>query len=177
MAGSHAGRHAAPRRGRRWVILLAVLAVLALLAAAFLIAAPSAPAQPAVQDHAVLASSTETLGQRVLDKAETKVNHWYLYGAAGPVYFDCSGLVHWAAGQLGVYVPHSTYSMLAGTAHLYYIPLSQARRGDLLFFGSGHVEFATIWYHTSFGAHHSGTTVGWRGWSSYYHPTAAMRFR
>jgi peptidoglycan DL-endopeptidase CwlO len=150
-----------------------------LLILAALLAIPSLAAAPAA--HAATTSAprvtTNTLGDRVLNKAITRAGHWYSYGAAGPTYFDCSGLVTWAAKQIGVYVPHSTYSMLAGTAHLYRIPLSSARRGDLLFFGSGHVEFNTAWYHTSFGAHHSGTRVGWRGWNSYYAPTMAMRFR
>lgn len=145
-----------------------LLPVLALLAA--LLAVPALTAAPA---HA----STTTLGGQILSTAETKAGNWYSYGAAGPTYFDCSGLVVWAAARHGISVPHSTYSMLAGTAHLYRISLSQVRRGDLLFFGSGHVEFATIWYHTSFGAHHTGTRVGWRGWNGYYAPTMAMRFR
>ena len=124
-----------------------------------------------------LASVTETLGQRILDKAETRAGDWYVWAGAGPTTFDCSGLVYWAARQLGVYVPHSTTMMLAGTAHLYRIPLSEARRGDLMFYGSGHVEFDTVWYHTTFGAQESGTRVGWHRWDSWWHPTMAMRFR
>lgn len=145
---------------RRLAVLLAVLGALGL----------SLTAPPA---HA----RTLTLGDRVLNAAETRAGDWYSYGAAGPSAFDCSGLVYWAAGQLGISVPRTTYGMLAGSAHLYRIPLSQIRRGDLVFFGSGHVELATILYHVSFGAHHSGTRVGWRGWSGWYAPTMAMRFR
>ncbi len=122
-------------------------------------------------------ASTGTLGDRVLNMAETKAWHWYSFGSAGPTYFDCSGLVYWAAAQLGITVPRTTYGMLAGGTHLYSIPLSQIRRGDLVFYGSGHVEINTGWYHTSFGAHHSGTQVGWQHWNGYYAPTMAMRFR
>ena len=150
-------------------------ALLALLAA--LIAVPALTASPAHAATTAPALSTATLGDRVLNMAETKYGHWYSYGAAGPTYFDCSGLVMWAASRLGISVPHSTYSMLAGTAHLYRLPLSSIRRGDLVFYGSGHVEINTAWYHTSFGAHHTGTRVGWQKWGSYYHPTMAMRFR
>lgn len=145
-----------------------LLSVLALLGT--LLAIPALTAAPV---HA----STSTLGDRILSTAETRTGDWYNYGAAGPSYFDCSGLVAWSAARLGISVPHSTYSMLAGTAHLYRIPLSSARRGDLLFYGSGHVEFATAWYHTSFGAAHTGTRVGWHKWNSYWQPTMAMRFR
>lgn len=153
-------------------VLLALMVTLVLTA--------GSAALSSTQAHAAVTAprvTANTLGDRVLNKAETKAWHWYSYGAAGPTYFDCSGLIVWAAAQLGVSVPHSTYSMLAGTAHLYRIPLSSVRRGDLVFYGSGHVEINTAWYHTSFGAHHSGTRVGWRGWNSYYHPTMAMRFR
>jgi cell wall-associated NlpC family hydrolase len=74
----------------------------------------------------------------------------------------------------GIWLPHSTYAML-GNRHLHWIPLSQARRGDLMFYGSGHVEINTIWYHQTFGAHSSGQRVGWIKWGPWWHPTAAYR--
>ena len=153
------------RRGR----LLPVSMILGLSCAAVMLTAAPASAAPALP--------AGTVGDRVLNSAETKAGAWYSYGSAGPSVFDCSGLVSWAAGRAGVSVPHSTYGMLAGTAHLYRIPLSRVRRGDLVFYGSGHVEIATVWYHMSFGAHDSGTRVGWIRWGGYYHPTMAMRFR
>jgi cell wall-associated NlpC family hydrolase len=156
---------------RRLTALLALAIALSGLAAGL-----SAPAHAAVRAPASV-SLTATLGDRVLNKAETRTGDWYQWGAAGPSTFDCSGLVVWAAAQLGISVPHSTYSMLAGTAHLYRIPLSWARRGDLLFYGSGHVEFDTLWYHQSFGAASTGTRVGWHVWNAYWAPTMAMRFR
>lgn len=144
------------------------------LAAALIFAAVMAAAAPA---SASATLPSRTVGDRVLNMAETRAGAPYSFGAAGPSYFDCSGMIVYAAGRLGISVPHSTYGMLAGTAHLYRISLSQVRRGDLLFFGSGHVELATRWYHVSFGAHHSGTRAGWRHWSGWYQPTMAMRFR
>jgi hypothetical protein len=50
---------------------------------------------------------------------------------------------------------------------------TNARYGDLAFYGSGHVElFAGQRY--TYGAQQSGTRVGWHRvwWSSWYHPTA-----
>ena len=44
-----------------------------------------------------------------------------------------------------VWLPPSTSAMLSDP-RLHRIPLSQARRGDLMFYGSGHVEINTIWY-------------------------------
>jgi cell wall-associated NlpC family hydrolase len=143
--------------------------ILGLLAACFLAVCVLAPAASA--------SGGGSLGGSILDTAESRTGDWYSYGAAGPGAFDCSGLVVWAAAQHGIDLPHSTYAMLAGTAHLYQIPLADVQRGDLLFYGSGHVEFATIWHHMSFGAHDSGSRVGWIRWGWGWQPTMAMRFR
>jgi cell wall-associated NlpC family hydrolase len=171
-----AGRHRAPRN--RGGGLRTVIVAVTFLAAAGLVTGSSSrhppPAAPAVR--ATLASSGETLGARMLDLAETRTGDWYSYGAAGPSAFDCSGLVYWSAVRLGLgsSFPRDTYG-LARSSRLEYIPLSQARRGDLLFFGTGHVEFDTIWYHQTFGAHHTGTRVGWRQWSGWWQPTFAMR--
>jgi len=159
------GRHARPKPHRRARSASAV----AVLSAAALVGPSVLLTQPA--------QAAESTGNRVLDKAETKTGHWYSYGSAGPTYFDCSGLVYWAAHQLGINIPRTTYGMLADTRHFYRIPVSEARRGDILFFGSGHEELDTRWYHTSFGAHKSGTRVGWRPWNAYYQPTEALRFR
>ena len=150
---------------KRLAIILALLSALG--GAAAIAPAPAA--------HA----SSLPLGVRVLAQAETQRGCWYRYGSAGPCGngYDCSGTVYWAAARLGIAVPRTTYGMLAGSAHLYRIPLSQARQGDLLFYGSGHVEIDTIWYHTSYGAQHTGTRLGWHRWSGYWAPTAAMRFR
>ena len=119
-------------------------------------------------------ASSETLGARILDKAETRTGDWYVYGAAGPSTFDCSGLVSWAAGQLGVYLPHSTYAML-NSPHL--VRTYSPQRGDLAFYGSGHVEMVTVWWHATFGAQHTGTRVGWHTWNGYWAPTMFFRIR
>ena len=51
--------------------------------------------------------------------------------------FDCSGLVYWAYGRLGIALPHSSYA-LAGKGRP--VRSSRLRPGDLLFFyGFGHV--------------------------------------
>lgn len=147
--------------------LIAAIAVLAgLLSPVALQVASAAPASAA----------TLSTGDRVLNMAESRQGDWYSYGSAGPSTFDCSGLVYWAAGKLGISLARTTYGLMADK-HLYRIPLSEARRGDLLFYGTGHVEIDTVWYHQSFGAHHTGTRVGWQKWSSGYAPTMAFRFR
>ena len=70
-------------------------------------------AAPAAPVAAQLTASTESIGSRILDEAETRAGDWYVYGGAGPSVFDCSGLVYWASHKLGVNMPRTTYAMLS----------------------------------------------------------------
>jgi cell wall-associated NlpC family hydrolase len=61
----------------------------------------------------------------------------YVWGGSSPRGFDCSGLVMYAFGQIGVSLPHSSYAQFnMGAA----VSLSQLQPGDLVFFaGASHV--------------------------------------
>ena len=61
----------------------------------------------------------------------------YVWGGSSPRGFDCSGLVSYVFAQIGVSLPHSSYSQFAmGTA----VSISQLQPGDLVFFtGASHV--------------------------------------
>jgi len=100
-------------------------------------------------------------------KAITKRGDWYVWGGAGPNVFDCSGLVYWAYGASHRPISRTTYGML-GDIHIHFT--THPRKGMLAFFGSGHVELYVRPGHT-FGAHHTGEPIGYRAYSSYYHPT------
>ena len=55
----------------------------------------------------------------------------YVWGAAGPNAFDCSGLVQWSFAQAGIVMPRvAADQALAGPA----VPVSQLQPGDLLFY-------------------------------------------
>jgi cell wall-associated NlpC family hydrolase len=58
----------------------------------------------------------------------------YVWGAAGPSEFDCSGLVMWAYAQVGISLPHYTVSQYNMGEH---ISRSQLEPGDLVFFYAG----------------------------------------
>ncbi|MDX6506072.1 MAG: peptidoglycan DL-endopeptidase CwlO [Gaiellaceae bacterium] len=61
----------------------------------------------------------------------------YVWGGASPSGFDCSGLVMYVYGQIGVSLPHSSYAQYG-----YGSPVSRGdlQPGDLVFFdGLGHV--------------------------------------
>jgi cell wall-associated NlpC family hydrolase len=73
-------------------------------------------------------SGARTRGQIAVNAALTKLGYPYVYGAAGPGAFDCSGLTSWAWAQAGVSIPHSSYAQ----SLLPSVPLSQLQPGDLV---------------------------------------------
>jgi cell wall-associated NlpC family hydrolase len=79
-----------------------------------------------------------TLGERAARIALREVGVPYRWGGSSPGSgFDCSGLVYWTYGRLGISLPHSSYA-LAGRGRP--VRSSRLRPGDLLFFwGFGHV--------------------------------------
>lgn len=65
--------------------------------------------------------------------ALAQVGDSYVYGAAGPNAFDCSGLTMMAYAQAGVSLPHSSGAQAgSGTP----VPKSQLQPGDLVFYYS-----------------------------------------
>jgi cell wall-associated NlpC family hydrolase len=99
----------------------------------------------------------------------------YIWGGTGPQGFDCSGLVYAAYRQAGVLLPRTTQEMLASW-RLVRIPKWQAHRGDLAFFGTGHVELYE-WGVWTFGAQETGTRLGFHRGNAFWHPTMYFRVR
>ncbi|MFC4786594.1 NlpC/P60 family protein [Nocardioides sp. MAHUQ-72] len=65
--------------------------------------------------------------------AMAQVGKAYVYGAAGPSAFDCSGLTMMAWAQAGVALPHSSSAQYNSGPH---IPESELMPGDLVFYYS-----------------------------------------
>jgi cell wall-associated NlpC family hydrolase len=107
-----------------------------------------------------------------LEWAEQQTGKWYCWGGTGPSCFDCSGIVVAAYQHAGISLPRTTYEMLA-SPRLRRIPASERRRGDLAFYGTGHVELVTI--HGTFGALHTGTRIGWHTPNRWWFPTMYFR--
>jgi cell wall-associated NlpC family hydrolase len=76
-------------------------------------------------------------GDQIANLALAQQGKPYVWAAAGPDSFDCSGLVMYVYGEIGMSVPHSSYSLAAmGSA----VPFDQLEPGDLVFFnGNSHV--------------------------------------
>ena len=73
--------------------------------------------------------------------ALTQLGKPYLWGGAGPDSFDCSGLTMVAWAHAGVQLLHYTgYQWQEGP----HVPLSQLRRGDLLFYATNTSDPSTI---------------------------------
>jgi cell wall-associated NlpC family hydrolase len=79
-----------------------------------------------------------TVGERVAAIALRGVGVPYRWGGISPASgFDCSGLVYWAYGRLGIKLPHSSYLLYDRGRQ---IPRIGMKPGDVLFFsGLGHV--------------------------------------
>ncbi|MBW8765338.1 MAG: C40 family peptidase [Geodermatophilales bacterium] len=85
------------------------------------VAAPSGVAAPSAA------------AQNAVDTALAQVGDPYVYGAAGPNAFDCSGLMQYAYSAAGVSLPHSSSSQSRmGRA----VSRSELQPGDLVFFYS-----------------------------------------
>ena len=65
--------------------------------------------------------------------AEKEIGKPYVWAADGPNSFDCSGLMLWAYGKVGVELTHYSGSQIKEGKR---IPRSQLKPGDLVFFGS-----------------------------------------
>jgi cell wall-associated NlpC family hydrolase len=62
----------------------------------------------------------------------------YRWGGQSPASgFDCSGLVRWSYGKLGIELPHSSYALYSEGRS---VSRARMKPGDVLFFsGLGHV--------------------------------------
>jgi cell wall-associated NlpC family hydrolase len=85
-----------------------------------------------------IALAGNSIGVQALRYALTRIGDPYVWGAAGPNEFDCSGLVMWAYARVGISLEHFTGDQWNEGMH---IPRSQLEPGDLVFFFQdiGHV--------------------------------------
>jgi peptidoglycan DL-endopeptidase CwlO len=89
--------------------------------------------QPGGKSPAVARGGASATALRAVKAALSKLGRPYVWGAAGPSTFDCSGLTMWAYAQVGVSLPHYTGAQYTVGTH---ISQSQLRPGDLVFFYS-----------------------------------------
>jgi cell wall-associated NlpC family hydrolase len=129
-------------------------------------------AQPA---HASARSSRRPLRVLAYEYAVAQRGKWYCWGGTGPSCYDCSGLVYTAYRHVHILLARTTYGMLQ-SGQLIQVSRTQAKRGDLAFYGPGHVELVDN-PNIMFGAETTGTRIGWTKSTPYWHPTAYYRVR
>jgi cell wall-associated NlpC family hydrolase len=77
--------------------------------------------------------TANTVGGQALQEALSRRGDPYVWAAAGPGEFDCSGLVMWAFAQEGISLPHYTGAQWNSGMH---VARNDLEPGDLVFFGS-----------------------------------------
>jgi cell wall-associated NlpC family hydrolase len=107
-------------------------------AATMLCCAPAVASAQTDRRAPARAHPKRTLGERAAALAVREVGVPYRWGGTSPASgFDCSGLVYWAYGRLGLELPHSSYALYGQGRP---VRRSRMKPGDLLFFyGLGHV--------------------------------------
>jgi cell wall-associated NlpC family hydrolase len=98
--------------------------------------AAAAAAEAAAPDPGLVpnpAPAPDGSAQTAVDAALSQVGKPYVWAAAGPDSYDCSGLTMWAWAQAGVSLPHNSGAQYAATPR---VSQSDWAPGDLLFFGS-----------------------------------------
>ena len=108
----------------------------------------------------------------VVQAAMSRLGAQYVWGAAGPTTFDCSGLVVWSFAQVGISLPHYSYSQMSGGSP---VSAGDLQPGDLLFFYGGSHVGIYIGGNQFIHAPHTGTVVQVTSLSS-YSLTAARRY-
>jgi cell wall-associated NlpC family hydrolase len=94
---------------------------------------PPTPDPPSSDGGGFVPPPNASGAQIAIAAARSKLGASYVFGAAGPDVFDCSGFVLWSWAQAGVSLPHSA---LAQYTSLPRVPLSAVQPGDIIYYGN-----------------------------------------
>jgi hypothetical protein len=72
------------------------------------------------------------VGSTFLSLVAGEIGVPYVYGGDSPSGFDCSGLVQWAAGKMGIDLPRGATDQMHALPHV-----TDPKAGDLVFFNTG----------------------------------------
>ena len=110
--------------------------IFSLFCTALLFACSSSPqyseaASKPAKKITVVKPKTQTKGHKIADLAKTLVGSPYKYGGETPNGFDCSGLVFYTHGKVGLRTPRTSLQQFKSAKN---VPLKELRNGDLIFF-------------------------------------------
>lgn len=123
-----------------------------------------------VAQYLAVAHFDDATVQAIFNEALNYQGWKYVYGGSNPnTSFDCSGLVQWCYGKVGINLPRTAQTQYDATQH---IPLAQAKAGDLIFF---HSTYNAGTYVTHVGIYagnnrmyHAGDPIGYTDLTSSY---------
>ena len=98
--------------------------------------AAEAEAAAAAEVTAETVADASGLGQQAVNLALEYVGVPYVWGGASPSGFDCSGLIQYVYGQLGIDIPHSSSAI---STIGYQVSAAEAQPGDIAW-TPGHVS-------------------------------------
>ena len=87
------------------------------------------------QNNSSTTESNAALGVKIANYALAKQGSRYYWGASGPTYFDCSGLVYWTHKQAGVRIGRTTAAGYAGSGKS--VSYNNLQIGDVITFNYG----------------------------------------
>src|SRR5699024_4949902 len=76
-------------------------------------------------------SSTSSIGEKAVALAKQQLGKPYVYGAAGPNSFDCSGLFYYVFNQLGVSIARTSSSQYYNSGR--FVSVDEMQPGDLVY--------------------------------------------
>ncbi len=114
--------------------------------------------------------TVQTVGDRILAFARTKVGGPYVWGGNGPTGYDCSGLTMAAYAHVGITIPRIASDQYAKSRK---ITASQLRPGDLVFWGNPGIYHVAIWVGNGKIVHAANSTTGIVEANMYYYDTVS----
>lgn len=85
--------------------------------------------------------SSNSIGDKLVSLAKSKLGCKYVWGATGPNQFDCSGLTSWCYKQVGISIPRTSLAQSkSGKA----VSKSNLQAGDLLFWKTTSAEVGHV---------------------------------
>ncbi|MCT1451520.1 C40 family peptidase [Corynebacterium sp. p3-SID1145] len=102
----------------------------------------------------------QSQGDRIVSIAKSKIGSPYVYGAAGPNAFDCSGFTSWVYAQAGKQIPRTSGAQASAGKQ---VAISDLQPGDVVVYYSGASHVAIYAGNGQIiDALNSGTPVGYR---------------
>ena len=86
-------------------------------------------------------SSSNSIGDKLVSLAKSKLGCKYVWGATGPNTFDCSGLTSWCHKQVGISIPRTSLEQSKGGKS---VSKSNLQPGDLLFWKTTSAEVGHV---------------------------------